>query len=237
MISMPGTLLFMTEAVPMALVDLRRLGHRVRRALRRPVPGRFQPYAHTAPDRYPWLFRFAAEQLGDGADRRLLSFGCSRGDEVVSLRRHFPSAFIKGLDISPRNIAACRKRGITRAEFAVASSTEEETEATYDAVFCLAVLCHGDLVAANPDCCAPWIAFADFERVTAGLARCLRPGGYLFLHTCNFRFADTAAFLQFEIVLEAPLGEMAPDRQYGRDNFRLAGPPCCAVGFRKRADA
>src|SRR6185312_10759201 len=134
MISMPGTLLFMTEAVPMALVDLRRLGHRVRRALRRPVPGRFQPYAHTAPDRYPWLFRFAAEQLGDGADRRLLSFGCSRGDEVVSLRRHFPSAFIKGLDISPRNIAACRKRGITRAEFAVASSTEEETEATYDAV-------------------------------------------------------------------------------------------------------
>lgn len=237
MTSTPGTRPCMTAREPMPLVDLRNLRHRMGRALRRPVPGRFQPYAHTAPDRYPWLFRFAAEQLRGNEDCRLLSFGCSRGEEIMSLRRYFPGAFIKGLDINPRSISVCRRRGIERTEFVVAASANGEAEAAYDAVFCLAVLCHGDLVAANPDCCGPWIAFADFERVTAGLARCVRPGGFLFLHTSNFRFIDTPAFARFDIALEAPPTEMAPDRQYGRDNFRLSGPPCRAAGFRRRDDA
>ena len=36
------------------------VGNFVYRKFRRPVPGEFQPYYHTLPDRYPWLFGFAA---------------------------------------------------------------------------------------------------------------------------------------------------------------------------------
>ena len=216
------------------MAELQRLLHRARRLLRRPLPGSFQPYNHTLPDRYPWLFSFAASQLADHADLRLLSFGCSHGEEVTSLRRYFPRAFIKGLDIDPRNIEICRRHALANAEFAVAGSAEAEAAASYDSVLCLAVLCHGDLVAANPPVCTPLVDFADFERVVTGLARCLKPGGLLFLHTNNFRFADTAVAAQFCTILEAPAAEMAPDRHYGPDNHRLDGPTSRAVGFRKR---
>src|SRR5665213_1447179 len=80
------------------------------RRFRRAVPGRFQPYNHTLWDRYPWLFRFAAARLGDVKNLCILSFGCSRGEEVFSLRNYFPAATIKGIDIDPRNIACCQAR-------------------------------------------------------------------------------------------------------------------------------
>ena len=73
--------------------------------LTRRLPGQFQPYRYTLPDRYPWLFQFAARELADRPDLRILSFGCSRGEEVFSLRRYFPTASIKGIDARPRNIA------------------------------------------------------------------------------------------------------------------------------------
>jgi len=43
-------------------------------------------------------------QLGDGAGVRLLSFGCSRGEEVFTLRHYFSTAAIKGIDIDPDNV-------------------------------------------------------------------------------------------------------------------------------------
>src|SRR6202041_1232264 len=63
----------------------------MRYRVRHPVAGRFQPYRYTLPDRYPWLFRFAAAALEGREERKLLSFGCSRGDEVLALRRYFPN--------------------------------------------------------------------------------------------------------------------------------------------------
>src|ERR1700689_3241127 len=63
----------------------------------------FQPFANTGADRYPAIFRFARDSLGDGAALRLLSFGCATGEEVFSLRRYFPQSHVKGIDINPRN--------------------------------------------------------------------------------------------------------------------------------------
>src|SRR5277367_5474893 len=90
------------------------VGNSLYRRVRRPVPGEFQPYYFTLPDRYPWLFGFAATRIGSRPDLRILSFGCSRGEEVFSLRKYFPSAAVKGIDINPRNIARCLARA--RAE-------------------------------------------------------------------------------------------------------------------------
>ena len=50
----------MTQAAPPLL---RRLAFTLRRHLRPAVAGRFQPYPHTLPNRYPWLFDFAAAAL------------------------------------------------------------------------------------------------------------------------------------------------------------------------------
>jgi len=207
----------------------------IRYRVRQPVAGRFQPYRHTLPDRYPWLFSFAAASLGSESDCRLLSFGCSRGDEVLALRTYFPRATIKGIDFDRRNIARCRARtNDANMSFSVAATTREERAGSYDAIFCLAVLCHGYLTISGAQRCDPLLDFADFERVVSDFARCLKPGGLLLLHTTSFRFRDTAVAADFDILLEAELEQMAADVQFGRDNRRLPGARDRAVVFRKR---
>jgi SAM-dependent methyltransferase len=207
----------------------------IRYRVRQPVAGRFQPYRHTLPDRYPWLFGFAAASLSDGPDCRLLSFGCSRGDEVLALRRYFPQAAIKGVDFDRRNIARCRALTIdTGMHFAVAATTQGERADSYDAIFCLAVLCHGYLTISGAERCDPLLDFANFERVVNDFARCLKPGGLLFLHTTSFRFRDTAIAAGFDVLLEAEPEQMAADVHFGPDNQRLWGERDRAVVFRKR---
>lgn len=207
------------------------------RKLRRvPRPGTFQPYSHTLPDRYPWLFRAAVAALSGREPLRLLSFGCSRGDEVLSLRGYFPGAAIRGLDIAPGNIRACRAR-MPRAspgvDFACAASTEAEPEDAYDAIFCLSVLVHGDLYVSNATHSDPLLRFADFERVVTDFHRCLKPGGVLFLHTTNFRFCDTGIARRFEVVLSAPPDALSVDRKFDRDDELLENEQYLDVGFRK----
>jgi SAM-dependent methyltransferase len=203
------------------------------------IAGQFQAYSHTLPDRYPWLFQFAAAQLGADRSLRLLSFGCSRGDEVFALRHYFPNSQIKGIDVDRRSIALCRQRArsqrVVDVSFELAASTEAEPTACYDAIFCLAVLCLGDLTSSGAQRSDPRLQFADFERVVTDFSRCLKPSGLLLLHTTNFRFSDTKVSGDFDTLLEATPEQMAPDVHFGRDNRRLHGPRERAVAFRKRA--
>ena len=226
----------------LAIPHLRRIWREgrleVQRRLRRPVEGRFQPYAHTLPDRYPWLFEFARGALAGVPAPRLLSFGCSRGEEVFSLRGYLPRAWIKGVDIDPGTIAAClnraRDEGDERLSFAVAANTRAEASETYDAIFCLAVLCHGDLTVTGADRSEPLLRFEAFERAVEDFERCLKPGGLLFLHTTNFRFCDTRIAGGFEVVLEARPEQLAPDVLFDRDGRLMPGERYYPVGFRKR---
>jgi SAM-dependent methyltransferase len=222
--------------IPAPLSTLwRRSRFELSRRLRRRVEGRYQPYPHTLPDRYPWLFDFAAEALQAVPAPRLLSFGCSLGEEVFSLRRRFPAADIKGLDINPRNIAACRaKSDDGRLMFEAGSNTRAEPSAHYHAIFCLAVLCHGDLTVTRAQRSEPLLRFADFERTVVDLARCLKPGGLLFLHTTNFRFCDTVLAGDFDVVLEARPEQLAPDVLFDREGRLMPGERYFPVGFRKR---
>jgi SAM-dependent methyltransferase len=220
---------------------LRGAWYRLRRRFRRPLAGEFQPYNHTLPDRYPWLFRFAAEQLRGEKRVRLLSFGCSRGEEVFALRRYFPDATITGIDIDPQNIAICEARTRTGKwadiTFVTAATSEGEQAESYDAIFCLAVLCHGDLTTFGAQRSDPLLRFDDFERTVEDLARCLKNEGLLLLLTTNFRFCDTATARDFDVVLEADREQLAPDVIFDRDNRLMKGERYCAVAFRKRSSA
>lgn len=192
-------------------------------------PNLFQPSPTTFQDRYPQCFQEVRQRLGDGPGLRLLSFGCSRGDELVSLRSFFPQARIRGLDINPRNVTACRRRlaGMTdsRLEVALAASAEQEPEAFYDAVFAMAVFRHCDLGGKNPPSrCDHLIRFADFERTLEGLIRCLKPGGLLALWHSHFRLSDSALACELEVVM-TQTGKISTPL-YGADN-RLAERSSC----------
>jgi SAM-dependent methyltransferase len=160
---------------------------------------------------------------------------------VFTLRHYFPSAAIKGIDIDPRNIAHClaraRREACANVTFAAAATTEAEQAESYDAIFCLAVLCHGDLAATGARRCDPLLRFEDFERTVTEMVRCLKPRGLLFLHTTNFRFCDTSASKEFDSVLEAGPAQLAPDAVFDRDNRLMEGVRYREVAFRKRGTA
>jgi SAM-dependent methyltransferase len=214
---------------------------RALRQIRARMPGQLlQPSMVTEPDRYPEFFAFVAEQLEDCAAPRILSFGCSTGDEVFALREYMPSAELVGMDINPRAIAACQRQLAERApdpgiSFICAGNTHGQTEASFDAIFCMAVLRHGLLQASQPDSCAAILPFAQAENTVSDLARCLKPGGYLVIWNCHFRFADMAGAADFELVHSSPHGRWANQPLYGRDDLRLPSELYCEAIFRKRA--
>lgn len=201
----------------------------------RPPPGLFQPSSDTRDDRYPEIFAFVRAEIGDGPDKRLLSFGCSTGEEVFSLRRYFPTAILRGLDINAHNISVCRQRGgDVGMSFALAGSAEAEMAESYDAIFAMAVFRHGDLASA-PLRCEPYLRFADFSRHAAILSQRLKPGGLLAIRHANFRFSDTEAAAGFDKILQSDkLPGAKPTPIYGADGCLLPGSPGDDGVFRKR---
>ncbi|WP_244667563.1 class I SAM-dependent methyltransferase [Xanthomonas sp. D-109] len=199
----------------------------------------FQDYGTTAMHRYPTLFAFVQTTLGAAANLRLLSFGCASGEEVLTLRSYFPDAAITGLDIHPDHISACTLRLRTqpdaRIQFRLAGNTAGEADASYDAIFCLAVLRRGDLAFHTGQRCDHLIRFEDVQAQLLDFARCLRPGGLLALRHANFRLRDTAAARWFDPVLRIPTPAQADTPLFGPDNLRLPVQSDDEVVFRRRA--
>jgi SAM-dependent methyltransferase len=199
----------------------------------------FQPDNDTSPNRYPRVFRFVASRLDVSSDLNILSYGCSSGEEVFSLREYFPAAAIKGIDINAGSIALCRKRlkrtPDTKISFAVADATIAENTASYDAIFCMAVLRHGRLDAPNVTRCDHLIRFEDFARTVADFARCLKPGGLLVIRHSNFRLCDALAGAAFEPILAIELPETAKKSPiFGPDNELMNGVAYLDTVFQKR---
>lgn len=196
----------------------------------------FQPYGTTLDDRYPDIFRRVRAGWRDTEDLRLLSFGCSTGEEVFTLRQYFPQAHITGMDISRQRIATCHARlaamgGDDRIMFRPAGSARQEPAGHYDAIFAMAVFRHGNLGTKPPDC-GHLLDFAAFAREIEALARCLKVGGYLALYHANFRLLDTGVAPDFDILLSVPQDVRTPI--YGPDNRRMDGVTQDAVLFVKR---
>jgi SAM-dependent methyltransferase len=199
----------------------------------------FQPHNDTGPERYPEVFEFLRARVGNNDGVRLLSFGCSVGDEVFTLRRYFPMAEITGMDISAGNIRSCRRRqrrqGDDRMRFVLAGTANAEASDFYDAILCMAVFRHGDLGAEHPPSCAHILTFAAFEDTVTDLARCLKPGGFFAIEHSNFRFCDTDLSEGFEVVASRPRNpaDTSGTPQYGPDNARCEEDPAIQVVFRK----
>ena len=202
-----------------------------------PKRGAFQPFNDTRTDRYPRIFTFVQRELGADRPHAILSFGCATGEEVFSLRRYFPHARIKGIDINPGNVAAARARLAATPDagvsFTLGASTADEPTAHYDAIFCMAVLRHGSLGDPGVQRCDHLLRFEDAARAFADFHRCLKPGGLLIVRHSNFRLRDTPVGARFETLLSVPVGGERKTPIFGPDNRLMPAVEDPDTVFRK----
>jgi trans-aconitate methyltransferase len=128
-------------------------------------PGCHRGPNRTALDRYPEVFAAAAAAAPDA--RRILSFGCSSGEECVTLAEYFPKAEIIGADINPVILLQARKHRSDRIRFVYASDRILSGLGGYYSNFSMAVLRRA------------WhYPFEIFEERALFLETLLRPAGF-----------------------------------------------------------
>ena len=131
---------------------------------------------------------------------RILSFGCSTGEECVTLAEYFPAALIIGTDINPLNLWKARKFQSERIRFVYAVDCLLKRFGAFDAVFCMAVL-----RTPRREQVARHYPFERFEERVLFLNSLVRPGGLLVIQNSSYRFSDTANRSHYEpIPVTAP---------------------------------
>ena len=173
----------------------------------------------TSTDRYPDLFAASRRYFETTGGLQLLSFGCSTGEEVFTLRTYFPDAHILGLDVNTRSLAVCRARNMDPAiEFHTSTDQILSDRAPFDAVFCLAVLQRSETRAPGVLSSAPIYPFAKFDAQLTALDACLRPGGLMVIDL----FKDATVASRYRAL--DGTGAWRRLAQYDRHNQRIAHP-------------
>lgn len=152
--------------------------------------GLAQLHKGTSFDRYPEIFRTAqarvAQKSGpglNGSSLRILSFGCSDGDEMDTIRAYFPDAQIFGCDI---DLDAAKSRDRLPGRVFLSTRDNVLEHGPYDVIFACSVLCRHPLPRNKtvPDL-FPFTEFVDLATwIDDALAGdglfCLYNGSYLF---------------------------------------------------------
>jgi hypothetical protein len=187
-----------------------------------------QTTPQTAEDRYPELFDFVARLFPSAG--RLLSFGCSTGEELAALRQRFPEADIVGAEINSRSrqIATRRFAGDPRVKVVPPNAIGGD----FDIVLAMAVFQREPVKIAEMDVLdlTPFYPFARFDSAVADLTGWLRPGGLLCVANAHYRVEDSRAAGQLEPVPGMPSysGDL-----FGPDGTRLRSGRAASL-FRKR---
>lgn len=187
-----------------------------------------QSTPYTCDERYPSLFDLAAGLVPDAG--RILSFGCSTGEELVSIRRRFPHARIVGAEINPRSRRIARRRVETDLETEVVHP--HSLHGCFDLIFALAVLQREPhkIIEMGVEDLSRHYPHERFDAAVRDLGALLMPGGLLCVVNAQYRVEDSSVAQQFEPIGDSPLME---DPLFGPDG-RILKAAVARTVFRKR---
>ncbi|MGH6824212.1 class I SAM-dependent methyltransferase [Methyloceanibacter sp.] len=201
----------------------------LRRAKRLLLPGIHQGSSKTGFDRYPEIFSGAAAALPEA--RRILSFGCSTGEECVTLHKYFPQAEIVGADINPLNVWRARRHASDKVRFVYARDRALSSRGLFDVIFCLTVLRDSRLD--DDSSIRESYPFERFDERVRFLHSLLRSAGLLVFYGNMYRFRDSSVAHDYEVIplKHTPVGENITFARDGSND----GAQYLDVLFRKKA--
>lgn len=159
-----------------------------------------QTASTTFMDRHPDIFDFLKLQFGD-QQIRLLSFGCSTGEECFSLRNYLPYAKITGVDINPNSILTAKKNSLVdgNMEFVCLSPNALHQLGQFDVILALSVLCKNPEAQELNDISSIY-PFHRYNTIVSLLDSQLNKNGYLIIRSSNFRLKDSSVFSNYSVV-------------------------------------
>jgi SAM-dependent methyltransferase len=169
-------------------------------------PWQAQRAVHTALDRYPEAFAAAvhfARTMRPGGDTRplrVLSFGCSTGEECFSLRAYFPNDTIYGCDINDSVLAvAMQRQKLGGIVFFHSSSRTLREHGPFDIVFCMSSLCLFP-EANRPSGENGTFSLSAFDDLLSEIDCNLRPGGLLVIYNASYSFRFSSIASEYDVV-------------------------------------
>eukprot|EP00804_Cyclotella_cryptica_P011163 CCRYP_007702-RE/>CCRYP_007702-RE protein AED:0.04 eAED:0.04 QI:3750/1/1/1/0.71/0.62/8/190/1362 len=174
------------------------------------------------PDEFTAVQKFL-KNMSTVANRKILSFGSSTGEEAISLatlylneKEGFPNATIYGFDLDNPTLYKARQKVAKYFEhlpihFFNGQQTPLDVNGKYDAIFANSVFCHH-----NPDAGPITVetiksrfTFQDFEAALLKLDAVLNDGGVLAMMNTNYYFVDTILAQRYELLAQCA-GDSVP---------------------------
>jgi hypothetical protein len=160
-----------------------------------------QDTALTCMNRYPGIFSACRNYFNGREDLKILSYGCSTGEEVLTLRQYFPTAFITGAEINKRSLAMCGRRAVDeRIAFVYSDFDTIRRYGPFDAIFCMAVLQRNPhaIKEEGVSSLKKIYPFEKFDRQVGELDLLLKKQGLLVVHYSQYSFGDAGVAAKYE---------------------------------------
>ena len=163
-----------------------------------------QVSTYTIKDRYPVLFKAISKELKSIENPKILSFGCSTGEEVFSLKELLPSAEIIGVDINMWCIKNAIKRNVYKdCRFYHSLDVDWQMVDHYDCILALAIF--QKTIHRNPNINQSNLTFQfqKFSDSINDLDKLLNLQGLLAIDHSDYLFEDSILAKNYTVLKDA----------------------------------
>lgn len=166
---------------------------------------------YTSMNRYPDIFTEVKSKYP--TPQRILSFGCSTGEECVTLHKYFPCANVIGLDINEEIIEQNKiQNKYEKIEY---HSKVDSLKNKYDLIFANSVLC------VWPENTGEY-TFETFEETLKVIDDLLNVEGILCIYNSKYLFTETIIFHQNYKIINTQHNETGFVTKYHKNNEKIS---------------
>lgn len=187
----------------------------------------------TAYNRYPIIFN-ECSKLSDEKNLNILSFGCSTGEEILTLKEiYFPFSEIYGVEINEENIKACYNK--IEKKYIMNYDQFLTDDKKFDFIFAMSCLCKWEDTY-HTESSQKIYPFQNFEFITKVLDSKLKTNGFIVIYNSNYIFEDTCIFTKYEKISNSLINESGFVHKFNKNNEKIYNCNYNGVIFRKFSD-